>query len=81
MYVIPTLKMIYELLKLSTLVLTEIFTAKKRAREANEKFEMDQVQFWKMVDLATEKMLDESEKDSKKAKKVEDQIDAEYNKK
>lgn len=44
------------ILKLTLAILTEIFEAKKRAREKQEQFELDEKKFYEMVELTLLKL-------------------------
>lgn len=62
-------------LKLGSLVLGEIFEAKKRAREANEKYEVDREKFLAISQRALDKMRTDAVEEAKQAQDVEEQVD------
>lgn len=63
------------LFKLASLILTEIFEAKKRARIANEKYELTKQRFFEISQTALNRMRDEAVKEAAQAQDVEDQVD------
>jgi hypothetical protein len=69
------IELIVQFLKLGMLILNEIYAAKKRAREAQEKYEITQDIFHEIVLKCIERLKTESAMESKEAQDVEDQID------
>lgn len=63
------------LLKLGMLILQEVFAAKKRAREAQEKFELTQAKFLEISEKCIAKLKAEIISDSKQAQSIEDKMD------
>lgn len=68
-------ELIVAAIKLAVLVLGEIFAAKKRAREAQEKFEIDQAKFLELVQYTLEKMRKDLVSDTKQSNSIDDQMD------
>ena len=61
--------------KLLSLILGEIFEAKKRARLANEKYEIDKQKFIEISQKCIDKMRSDAALEAHQAQDVEDQID------
>jgi len=60
---------------LVVLILGEVFEAKKRAREKDEKFILDQKLFNEIVAASLDRMLTSAKQESGEARDVEDQMD------
>jgi len=71
------LEAIIQFFKLGFLIIGEIFAAKKRAREADEAYELDKTKFRDVALKALEKMRAQAREDSGLANKVEDEVDKE----
>lgn len=67
------------LFKLASLILTEIFEAKKRARLAQEKYELTAQRFIEISQVALDRMRTEAVKEAQQAQDVEDQVDKDLN--
>lgn len=68
-------------LRFLVLIFGEIFESKKRAREKEEKFELDQKKFLELAEAVILKMKRDAMKDSDDAKDIDDHIDEELKKK
>lgn len=72
--------LISSVFKLVVLVVGEIYAAKKAAREAQEKWELDTKTFLDATDKAITKFKEDAKIDSDKAKNVDDIVDRELKK-
>ena len=70
-----------ELAGLILLVLTEYYQAKKKAREDQEKYELDRARFTTLVVKALAKIRKDATSESDQARRIEDEIDQELKKK
>lgn len=68
------------LFKLVIVILEEIFSSNKRAREREKRFKLDQAEFIKAVEKSVEKLKREVIEDQNKSNKVQDELDKELKK-
>lgn len=68
---------ILEIIKLVVLIFGEFFAAKKRAREANEKYEADKKAMLELFEKALVKMRIQAGIDSESAANMDDVVDRE----
>lgn len=73
-------EIVAQVFKLSVLILTEVFEAKKRARLANETYEITRARLADIAQLCVLKMREEAAKDHKDAIDVEDELEKELKK-
>ena len=72
--------LVVEAIKLVMLILGEVWAAKKRARLAQETYEIDQTEFRALALKVLKRMREEAKDDSAAAKKIEDEVDEELKK-
>lgn len=75
------IEIVAQVFKLSVLILSEVFEAKKRARLANETYEVTKARLADIAEKCISKLRDEAAKDHQDAIDVEDQLEKELGKK
>lgn len=73
---VAILNLVIMALQATILVVTEIFEGQKRARLANEKFELDKTAIADMYLRAFQRIKDRQARESQDAQRLEDRIDS-----
>lgn len=67
--------LVSQLMGLTVLILKEFFSARARARERNEKFEVSKTLFLKFVDDSIVNLREEAKRENRDVGDVEDRVD------